>query len=164
AIHRDAGVRAKQIDAALFADDPFDEAHVVRFARDVGLERQAVDLGGHALGADEVDVRDDDRLRAFGGKPATQRPADAVGTAGDYDDFAGKIHVSSKYEVRSTKTAFFILRTSYFVLLRLHPTAQAFDVFRHRPRRCEEHDREQGSEDRHDEHRRVETVGAERLE
>ena len=67
----------------------------VLFLPDIAFERRAIDRGGDGFGAGEIEIGDHHLGRAGAMKGFAQRPADAVGAAGDDHDFAGTCIVST---------------------------------------------------------------------
>jgi hypothetical protein len=64
----------------------------LRCAGDIGADRKAAHFRGQPFGRVAVDVGDDDRLRAVGGKPPAQRGADPVRAAGHDNDLVSHYH------------------------------------------------------------------------
>ena len=71
-----------------FLDDVAD----VLLLPDVAFERGAIDRGGDGFGARQIEIGDHHLGRTGAMKGLAQRPADAVGAAGDDHDFAGHLH------------------------------------------------------------------------
>src|SRR5262245_20237010 len=88
----DARVRAEEVNWTESFVGFRDEGADVRFAGHVGFDGEAVDLGGDLRGRFEIQVRNHDAARAFGGEASAQRAAYAVCAAGDDYNFVLQIH------------------------------------------------------------------------
>ena len=93
----DAGIGAEQRDRAELLLGLLDDVADVFFLPDIAFERRAVDRGGDGPRSGRIDIGDDDLGRAGAMKGFAQRPADAVGAAGDNHDFARHLHRSLRY-------------------------------------------------------------------
>src|SRR5262245_3430539 len=91
----DARVRAEEVNGTESFVGFCDEVADVRFAGDVGFDGQAIDLGGDLRGPVEINVRNHDASRAFGGEASAKRAADAVRASGDDYYFVLQIHLVS---------------------------------------------------------------------
>ncbi len=91
---QDAGVRAEQIDRADRGLERLSSTSASTAAafRDIHALRRAVHRCGNSRGLRFVEIDDDDVFRARAREPLDEGAADAHGTSGDDDDFAGDFH------------------------------------------------------------------------
>lgn len=92
AVHSDARVGTKEIDLSIAPEDFIHQHLDVGFARDVGVDVPAANLGRHSARRLVLDVGHHHRFRAFRRKPPAQSAANSVGAAGDDHDLALNIH------------------------------------------------------------------------
>ena len=88
----DAGIGAEQRDRAELPLGFLDDVADVLFLPDIAFERRAVDRGGDGFRVGQIEIGDHDLGRAGAMKGFAQRPADAVGAAGDNHDLARHLH------------------------------------------------------------------------
>ena len=93
----DAGIGAEQRDRAETFLGFLDDVADVLFLPDIAFERGAVDRGGDGFGARQIEIGDHDLGGTGAMKGLAQRPADAVGAAGDNHDLAGHLHRRIRY-------------------------------------------------------------------
>jgi hypothetical protein len=85
-MHRNSGVRAKQIDPAMLCKGLVDELRDIAFAGDVGVNGGTVYFTRHRPGGSIVHVGHHNRGRTFLLEPPTQRPANSIPAASNDND------------------------------------------------------------------------------
>src|SRR5262245_18850063 len=108
----DARVRAEEINGAESLIGFCDQGDNVDFARDIGFDSYAVDLGGDLRGRFEINVCDYDGARAFGREASAQRAAYAVRAAGDDHNFVLQFHCALPDDVKSERSLAEAMRIS----------------------------------------------------
>ena len=93
---RRARIGAEQLDRAMLALGVVDHALDVGFLGDVALVGRATDRFGDDRCIGDIDIGDDDFLRALAMEAIAQRLSDALGTAGDDNDFSRNLHGASQ--------------------------------------------------------------------
>ena len=69
-----------------------DDVTDVLLETDVALECRPADRGCDRFSAYKIEIGDHDLCRACSVKSFAERPADAIGSAGDNDNLAGNLH------------------------------------------------------------------------